>query len=647
MLIIVDRVKFCAFDQTLVIVLLLFTELLKFANAAQNEVEIKENVFCPEDKTDLIFLIDSSTSVERRNFTKLTHLIGSTVDLLNIGPDDTRVGIVQFTGHPKAEFDLAHYSNRTSLIDRIGNLKHITGVTHLGQAIQHVADKEFIPSRGERPNVANVLAILSDGLSQDDVSQPSMVARARNIEPIIVAIGKFISKEQLLQVTGGRRDRILRFRETNSSDEAARNLHHLIRKTVVEKCSDASTTTGEGGAERGNPKTNTSSVDQTTIRERQSVKDVDLSTTCENGQMKIQIKNGNPFTGRIFVKGEQSNPDCSWDYRDYSAKSIDLNVDLKTCGAVTKRSTNPEGVFFAVTLIMMKHPILFQIGDHAWRLQCHLCTKDLTLDQQLEVEPLTTAGTLEKEVKEKPDCMYTIRRDTVNGPLLRWARLGSRIVHRWECESSEVEGKSAYAMRVHSCYLKGSENKKVLMIDADGCPTKDSFLKNISYDKDRMLVSAESSVVSLPDTESVQYECQVSVCIRGESDCEEHIPPKCSSVNRLARSLRQELPTKKETTLDIASTPLLVLDVLESNEAKSGKQHHISHSIHALKFAKILSLSAPSHEFNTFWHSHTADDDTNILYCWPAWTYATAAATTGTVLVLNAAIVLYTINKQH
>ncbi|KRY79641.1 Cuticlin-1, partial [Trichinella pseudospiralis] len=612
----------------------------------------------------LIFLIDSSTSVERRNFTKLTHLIGSTVDLLNIGPDDTRVGIVQFTGHPKAEFDLAHYSNRTSLIDRIGNLKHITGVTHLGQAIQHVADKEFIPSRGERPNVANVLAILSDGLSQDDVSQPSMVARARNIEPIIVAIGKFISKEQLLQVTGGRRDRILRFRETNSSDEAARNLHHLIRKTVVEKCSDASTTTGEGGAERGNPKTNTSSVDQTTIRERQSVKDVDLSTTCENGQMKIQIKNGNPFTGRIFVKGEQSNPDCSWDYRDYSAKSIDLNVDLKTCGAVTKRSTNPEGVFFAVTLIMMKHPILFQIGDHAWRLQCHLCTKDLTLDQQLEVEPLTTAGTLEKEVKEKPDCMYTIRRDTVNGPLLRWARLGSRIVHRWECESSEVEGKSAYAMRVHSCYLKGSENKKVLMIDADGCPTKDSFLKNISYDKDRMLVSAESSVVSLPDTESVQYECQVSVCIRGESDCEEHIviliilsnlslkmetfqPPKCSSVNRLARSLRQELPTKKETTLDIASTPLLVLDVLESNEAKSGKQHHISHSIHALKFAKILSLSAPSHEFNTFWHSHTADDDTNILYCWPAWTYATAAATTGTVLVLNAAIVLYTINKQH
>ncbi|KRZ96307.1 Cuticlin-1 [Trichinella sp. T8] len=610
MLIIVDRIKSSAFSQTL---------LLKFANAAQN------GVLCPEDKTDLIFLIDSSTSVERRNFTKLTHLIGSTVGLLNIGPDDTRVGIVQFTGHPKAEFDLAHYSNRTSLIDRIGNLKHITGVTHLGQAIQHVADKEFIPSKGERPNVANVLAILSDGLSQDDVSQPSMVARARNIEPIIVAIGKFISKEQLLQVTGGRRDRILRFRETNSSDEAARNLHHLIQKTVVERCSDASTTTGESGAETGNPKMNTSSVDQTTIRERQSVKDVDLSTTCENGQMKIQIKNGNPFTGRIFVKGEQSNPDCSWDYKDYSAKSIDLAVDLKTCGAVTKRSTNPEGVFFAVTLIMMKHPVLFQIGDHAWRLQCHLCTKDLTLDQQLEVEPLTTAGTLEKEVKEKPDCMYTIRRDTVNGPLLRWARLGSRIVHRWECESSEVDGKSAYAMRVHSCYLKGSENKKVLMIDADGCPTKDSFLKNISYDKDRMLVSAESSVVSLPDTESVQYECQVSVCIRGESDCEEHIviliilsnlllkmitfqPPKCSSVNRLARSLRQELPTKKETTLDIAT---------------------------------------PNHEFNTLWQSRTADDDTNILYCWPAWTYATAAATTGTVLVLNAAIVLYTINKQH
>lgn len=34
-----------------------------------------------------------------------------------------------------------------------------------------------------------------------------------------------------------------------------------------------------------------------------------------------------------------------------------------------------------------------------------------------------------------PNCIYTIRRDEIDGPILKYARVGEQIVHRWECLS--------------------------------------------------------------------------------------------------------------------------------------------------------------------------------------------------------------------
>ncbi|KHJ49576.1 hypothetical protein D918_00703 [Trichuris suis] len=80
---------------------------------------------------------------------------------------------------------------------------------------------------------------------------------------------------------------------------------------------------------------------------------------------------------------------------------------------------------------------------------------------------LSTIKTLEKTI-EKPDCVYTIRRDTVNGPIVKFATLGMDIVHRWECESPERDGENVYAMHVHSCYIKSETQEQVMVIDENG-----------------------------------------------------------------------------------------------------------------------------------------------------------------------------------
>lgn len=37
-----------------------------------------------------------------------------------------------------------------------------------------------------------------------------------------------------------------------------------------------------------------------------------------------------------------------------------------------------------------------------------------------------------------PECTYTIRKDELDGPILRHARVGDQVVHRWECRSGKI-----------------------------------------------------------------------------------------------------------------------------------------------------------------------------------------------------------------
>lgn len=34
-----------------------------------------------------------------------------------------------------------------------------------------------------------------------------------------------------------------------------------------------------------------------------------------------------------------------------------------------------------------------------------------------------------------PTCTYTIRKDSLDGEILRFARVGDLVVHRWQCDS--------------------------------------------------------------------------------------------------------------------------------------------------------------------------------------------------------------------
>ncbi|XP_074468542.1 collagen alpha-1(XIV) chain-like isoform X3 [Sebastes fasciatus] len=143
---------------------------------------------CKAAKADLVFLVDGSWSIGDENFLKIIRFLYSTTGALDqIGPDGTQVAIAQFSDDARTEFKLNSYGDKERLLDAINGISYKGGNTKTGRAIQHVKEHIFTTEGGVRRGIPNVLVVLTDGRSQDDVNK---VSKEMQMEGYIVfAIG--------------------------------------------------------------------------------------------------------------------------------------------------------------------------------------------------------------------------------------------------------------------------------------------------------------------------------------------------------------------------------------------------------------------------------------------------------------------------
>nr|XP_046274514.1 collagen alpha-1(XIV) chain isoform X1 [Scatophagus argus] len=143
---------------------------------------------CKAAKADLVFLVDGSWSIGDDNFLKIIRFLYSTAGALDrIGPDGTQVAIAQFSDDARTEFKLNSYKDKERLLDAINKISYKGGNTKTGRAIQHVKENIFTVEGGVRRGIPNVLVVLTDGRSQDDVNK---VSKEMQMEGYIVfAIG--------------------------------------------------------------------------------------------------------------------------------------------------------------------------------------------------------------------------------------------------------------------------------------------------------------------------------------------------------------------------------------------------------------------------------------------------------------------------
>ncbi|XP_067851850.1 collagen alpha-6(VI) chain-like [Heptranchias perlo] len=179
------------------------------------------------DMTDIIFLIDGSTSINESNFNKIKQFVADLVDKIDI--DGVQVGAVQFSTKPHLEFQLDKFTEKTELMKGIKSITRKTGDTYTGLALNFTADY-FDQPKGGRPGVLKYLILITDGDAHDSVNEPAKVIRDRGITVLAIGIGiPPNSTTDILMNIGGSQDNIY---NVNNFD----NLEKILSKIVFKIC---------------------------------------------------------------------------------------------------------------------------------------------------------------------------------------------------------------------------------------------------------------------------------------------------------------------------------------------------------------------------------------------------------------------------
>ncbi|CAM4688218.1 unnamed protein product [Leuciscus chuanchicus] len=145
---------------------------------------------CRSRPLDLVFIIDSSRSVRPGEFEKVKIFLADMVDTLDVGPDATRVAVVNYASTVKIEFLLKNHLTKDTIKQAINRIEPLAAGTMTGMAIKKAMDEAFTEKSGARPkskNISKVAIIVTDGRPQDQVEEVSAAARASGIE--IYAVG--------------------------------------------------------------------------------------------------------------------------------------------------------------------------------------------------------------------------------------------------------------------------------------------------------------------------------------------------------------------------------------------------------------------------------------------------------------------------
>ncbi|CAO2589273.1 Cartilage matrix protein [Lemmus lemmus] len=163
---------------------------------------------CRTRPTDLVFVVDSSRSVRPVEFEKVKVFLSQVIESLDVGPNATRVGLINYASTVKPEFPLRAHSSKASLLQAVRRIQPLSTGTMTGLALQYAITKALSDAEGGRaksPDISKVVIVVTDGRPQDSVRDVSTRARASGIELFAIGVGR-VDKATLRQIASEPQD---------------------------------------------------------------------------------------------------------------------------------------------------------------------------------------------------------------------------------------------------------------------------------------------------------------------------------------------------------------------------------------------------------------------------------------------------------
>ncbi|CAB1455382.1 unnamed protein product [Pleuronectes platessa] len=148
---------------------------------------------CKTRPTDIVFIVDSSRSVRPAEFEQVKVFLAKVIEGLDVGPNATRVGVVNYASRVKNEVSLKTHRTKAGLIKAVTKIEPLSTGTMTGLAIQFALNVAFSEGEGARvksPDISKVAIIVTDGRPQDNVKEIALRARDAGIEIFAIGVGR-------------------------------------------------------------------------------------------------------------------------------------------------------------------------------------------------------------------------------------------------------------------------------------------------------------------------------------------------------------------------------------------------------------------------------------------------------------------------
>ncbi|XP_076827632.1 collagen alpha-6(VI) chain isoform X2 [Brachyhypopomus gauderio] len=152
---------------------------------------------CKANLADIVFLVDGSSSIGDDNFLKVKQFLHTFIMGLDLRPNKVRVGVVQFSNDPHTEILIGDYTDKNDLQVKLDKIVYRKGGTETGKALRFIQDSYFTKAHDSRAmqNVPQILVVVTDGDSADDMKMPSKNLRKQGFLIFTVGIGSVDMKE--------------------------------------------------------------------------------------------------------------------------------------------------------------------------------------------------------------------------------------------------------------------------------------------------------------------------------------------------------------------------------------------------------------------------------------------------------------------
>ncbi|CAI5442222.1 unnamed protein product [Caenorhabditis angaria] len=236
---------------------------------------------------------------------------------------------------------------------------------------------------------------------------------------------------------------------------------------------------------------------------------------CESDRIIIKVKTTASNPSHIYVDGKEGDIQC------ISRNQNRIEIQHDKCGMIKDMTEQPSGNVRRVCITVQLHPLFVTEADRSYCAQCvyvesHVM-KDIESTLDISEAPPTQLSP-QFDAPSMPQCSYTIRKSSQDGPKIQYASIGDSVYHVWSCDGDHS------GILVQNCHVEDGQGNRILIIDQNGCGIDRYVMATPKYNQNQSIAYQETHVFKFAQRTITRFTCQIRICLKGD-DCKKLSPP--------------------------------------------------------------------------------------------------------------------------